>query len=370
MANADSGPRSASRFFSFRWAYLLLAAILWFFLISLLFFPNDGSYDNWLQSTNLLIYAVTGDSEFSEMRLHGVFGMMLPDYSWADSFTERFFSPSNIGSAVAVFCLLILIAMYVIPEAGDTKNLPATRGIHLRCKIAGALMVGLGLTALAAGLLDLFELHDELIDTFDQYGMITISNFNSPWSYIDQVYMPGYGIAKPVSWGTTFAAVFIFGLFAWLIMTFVPLGRDRYWQAERWTLIFTLFGFVLTLLGLYGILFQDNWYNGHASMEVFLGGYYTTWVIGLFILTWAWSCRTAMFMMSRRYEKAAIETDEPTCFACGYDLRMLASDKCPECGVPVNPKLLAKIHAAAQAKAKQDTESAEQAKAVVTELME
>jgi hypothetical protein len=343
MAIADSGPRSPSRFFGFRWAYVLLAAIFWFFLISLLFFPNDGTYDNWLQSTNLLIYALTGDGEYSEMRLHGVFGMMLPAYNWAELFTDRFFSPSNIASAVTVFCLLILIALYVIPESGDTKNLPATRGLHLRCKVVSALMVGLGMTALIAGLLDIFELQDELIDVFDEYGMISISNPTSPWSYIDQIYMPGYGIAKPVSWGTTLAGVFGFGLVVWLAMTFIPLGRDRYWQAERWTLIFTLLGLALATFGLCGMIFRDAWYSRHAGMEIFLGGYYTTWVVGLVMLTWAWSCRTAMFMMAKRYENAAIETDEPSCFACGYDLRMLASDKCPECGTQVNAKLLAKI---------------------------
>ncbi|MEM6505355.1 MAG: zinc ribbon domain-containing protein [Planctomycetota bacterium] len=339
MGNTSSGTKTPSRFFAFRWAYLLLAAVIWFTLISVLFLPYQGGRENWLRSVNLLVSTLSSEDDVSSLQLHSVFGMDLNDQNWVGLDTDSLISPLDIMSVIWLAVIILLVVGYTVPEAGQAKNLPATRGIHQRARIVAALVIGLGATALVAGVLNFLGLNDELIDFFHNQGWVSVSGFG--WSGPD--YAPSYGIAKPVSWTATYFGIFSFGLAAWLVFTFLPLGRDRYWQAERWTLIFSLVGLSLAISGLIGIAWNQDEFLDYDWMEVYLGGAYATWVVGISILAWAWTSRTIMFMMIRKYEEAAVNTETPTCFACGYDLRMLTSDRCPECGSPINPKLLTKI---------------------------
>ena len=343
MSKTDSGIKSPSRFFGFRWAYVLLAAVLWAFLLPLIWIEADHDA---LWTPGFLLFNLIAETSLdaSWLRLQGVFGLNLYDYSYGTWSSGGYWVDPMFAAAVLATLLLIgSILAFIIPERGQAKSLPATRGIHLRGKLATALVIGMALTAMTAGFFDLADI--DLKPTFNELGWLTASS--TGWGYGWQMltYYPDAGIAKPVSWIGTCAGVFVFGLLVWLLTTFVRPGRDRYWHAERWTLIFTLFGLALCIAGLFGMR-DDAW--AYSELELFLGGCYTTFIIGLFTLTWAWTCRTAMFMMMRRYEKEAIDSDEPICFACGYDLRMLGSDKCPECGTQVHPEVLVKIRAQAE----------------------
>lgn len=137
-------------------------------------------------------------------------------------------------------------------------------------------------------------------------------------------------------------------------MFLTNLGRDRYWQVERWTLVHTLGGIALILFSYIYTRNESYHYERHSFL---LGGCYTSWVIGWITLTFAWTCRTALLMMMRTYEKASVNSDEPVCFACGYDLRMLVSDKCPECGTALRPELVKKLKIVAERSAIAHAES-------------
>lgn len=339
MAHVNSGQPSPSRFFGFRWAYVLLATILWAFFLPLIWTQTD--HQAYWNPTYLLLNLLSEVGlDVPWMRLHGVFGFSLYDFSYRSMGISDYWVDPMLAATLITTVLLVGSAVaFIIPERGRAKNLPATRGIHLRGKLATVLVLGISLTALAAGFLDLVDI--DLRPMFGDLGWLPPIN---TWRYGSNTltYFPFEGVSKPVSWVSTLAGVFIFGAFTWLLITFVRPGRDRYWHAERWTLIFTLFGLALILFGILGM--RSGYF--YLDIELFLGGCYTTFIIGVFTLTWAWTCRTALFMMMKRYEKAAVDSDEPACFACGYDLRMLASDKCPECGTAVHPEVLIKIQEA------------------------
>lgn len=342
MAEQPSGPRSPSRFFSFRWAYLFLTAVLWSFFLPLIWTEPDLEA---FWTPTFLLLNLLGEAGLgaSWMRLHGVYGFSLHDWWYAVNPGDYLIEPMFGATAVCTVLLIGAILAFVVPESGRSKNLPAVRGVHTRGKLAAGLVLGMAMTALVAGVIDVSGL--DLRPQFEELGwMSTSSVFNHPWYYGANTltYLPAGGVARPISWVSTLLGVFMFGALAVALLTFVRPGRDRYWQAERWTLIFTLLGLVLTLFGMFGMR-QESYY--YSDLELYLGGCYTTFVIGFFTLTWAWTCRTGLFLMCMRYEKASRNADEPRCFACGYDLRMLVSDKCPECGTPVKPELMDKIRA-------------------------
>ena len=201
-------------------------------------------------------------------------------------------------------------------------------------------MIGLVMTALVAGAIDIFDYNTPIADFFAEQGWLPSGATGGglySMGWYDNIYWPDWGIAARVSWVCTLGGVFGFGLIAWIVLSLVPLGRDRYWQAERWTLVFTLLGAVLVAVGLLGLNVDHGYggYRDYSGLEVFLGGLYTTFVVGLFMLTWAWSCRTGLFLMLRRYENAVNDPDNPVCFACGYDLRGTNVSQCPECGAAI-----------------------------------
>ena len=345
MPHAESGIRSPSRYFGFRWAYVLLTTVLWTFFLSLIWVETD--YSTFWTPAFLLLNLI-GGSGFDAvwLRLHGVFGLNLHDYSYtAWSPVGYWIDPLFASATISTILLVGSVLAFTIPERGQAKNLPATRGIHLRGKLATSLLLGMALTATAAGAIDLASI--DLKPTFNEIGWLP---HVSGWYFGGPIltYFPDGAIAKPITWISVVCGVLVFGTFAWLLVTFVRPGRDRYWHAERWTLIFTLLGLCLTTLGLFGMK-SDTWV--YRELEVFLGGCYSTFIIGLFLLTWAWTCRTVLFMMMKRYEKAAVDSDEPACFACGYDLRMLTTDKCPECGTSVHPEVIHKLREASATQA-------------------
>lgn len=314
--------------------------MLWAFFLPLVYIEPDP-HAFWNPPYLLFNLLAEADTGVYLMQLHGVFGLNLYDHSYRFSGTPSYWiDPMLVAAVITTVLLTGSVSAFVIPERAQAKNLPATRGVHLRAKFASALVIGMSIMPLAAGFLDLANI--DLKPTFADLGWLqSVNNFQFVGPSL--TYFPLDDFAKPVTWILTLAGVLAFGSIAWLLISVVRPGRDRYWQAERWTLIFALFGLALAIIGYFGMRSSNSHYY---YLEPFLGGCYTTFVIGVFTLTWAWTCRTALFMMMRRYEKAAVDTDEPACFACGYDLRMLASDKCPECGTAVHPEVLVKLREA------------------------
>lgn len=338
MVDATSGIKTPSRFFSFRWVYVLTTLLLWWYLLSFMFVEVD--YVDISYSPSYLLYNFLGEFGFEGPagQLDGVFGFYLYEdpYGWPYGGTTRSHLLPKMSTAGYLSSAVIaaLAIAFVIPEAGKSKNLPATRGVHFRGKLATSFIVGLALTATLAGAIEFLQI--DLITLFQGLGWLPSSA--GPYGYGWNDFFPPSGdIVLPVSWIGMLTGTFLFGAIVFTCLSFIRLGRDRYWQAERWTLILTVCGALIVIASLFSRSLS------YANYETFLGGAYTTHVVGLFLLTWAWTCRTGVFLMLMRYEKAANNSDAPACFACGYDLRMLTSNKCPECGTPVNAALLSKI---------------------------
>lgn len=330
MANADSGPRSPSRFFSYRWAYQFLAYFLWFNLGFVCFVCGElagfaPAYLIW----NLISGSYPG---IEGLAMQGVLGFDFGYDGW-----------NNTLPTLATIALLIgAIALFIAPQSNSAKYLPAMRGLHLRAKLSIAFVTGVTATALLAAMLDI--LHINLLPLFDQTGLMPTHGWTYSWRYKPTDYSPSSGIISLVSLGSLFISIIGAGTITFGVMSFATLGRDRYWQSERWTLLLTLCGIFLILVS--GLFLRDDYFD-YRNNEQFLGGCYTAWICGWLVLTYAWTCRTMLLMMMMKYEQAAVDADQPICFACGYDLRMLESDRCPECGTSVHPVVLKKMKARA-----------------------
>ena len=340
MANADSGIRSPSRYFSFRWAYIFLSIFAWAFFLSLVLLPGDFEY--WWSPDFMAWYTIFGpDADHLKMRLHGVLGLYFEGSFWERwEGLEDALYPIHLAAFCSITMLIILIACYVVPKSGKTIGLLAIRGVHTRGKITASIVLGLMATAAFAGVIDIFQVN---IDSFFIDTSIHSATSNvpaPPFGPLDIEYRPQSGIAHPISWISVLLIMLIVGFFALLTLSYALIGGDRYWQAERWTLVYSLLGLVMILTSIFGIQ-EDHW--AYRSCDQYLGGCYSMFIVGWFAIVWAWTCRTIMFMMVRRYEEAALKGEETTCFACGYDLQMLTSNRCPECGIGIKTELLEKI---------------------------
>lgn len=181
MAKADSGIQSPSRFFSFRWMYVVLASVLWLNLLIIIF--STSEFGN-LAPAYLIQNMITGRySDLAGLGLHGVFGLDL--------------YYNHEGSAAFAFVILlgVSIAALIVPESGNSRHLPALRGMHLRAKIVCALATGVAATAFIAGLLDVLEV--DLVPFFTEMAWMPVkpswhysstatdyepSSGSSPWS--------------------------------------------------------------------------------------------------------------------------------------------------------------------------------------------
>lgn len=323
MANADSGINSASRFFNYRWAYITLAGLLWFNLILMMSATDQVA----LFAPTYLVWNVLSGQipDVAELSVQGVLGF---DFGYG--------APAG-AAFVSILFVALFVACFIVPESGETKRLPAMRGMHLRAKITAAFMVGIAVVALMVGLLD--ALNIDMLGVFQTLGWMQARNLQG-FIYVPDSFEPESGMISMISLGSLIAGIVSAGLASFGFMSLTKLGRDRYWQIERWTLFITLSGVVLILLSI-PFIEQDNYiYRRHY---VYLGGCYTSWIIGWILLTFAWTCRTILLMMMQVYEKASLESDEPNGFACGYDLRMLTSHQCPECGTVITEKRMKKI---------------------------
>lgn len=317
--------------------YQVLTGLLWLNLLIIIFSSTElGNLAPAYLIQNLITDQYSG---LAGLSLHGVFGL------------DFYYNKTEFAALICIVFLCASIAGFIIPESGKTKYLPAVRSMHLRAKIACALMIGISAAAFAAGVLDALQI--DLVPFFTELGWMPAAPGWYSSSTVNN-YAPTRGIISLVSLASLTITVFVFGSAAFISMFFINIGRDRYWQVEKWTLILTLGGIAL-ILPSYIFVRDDSYaYYGHT---VLLGGCYTSWVIGWIVLTFAWTCRTLLLMMMRRYESAAVDSDEPTCFACGYDLRMLMSDRCPECGTAVHPEVVSKLRADAELNAAVHAES-------------
>ena len=323
MADADSGTNPASRFFNYRWAYISLACLLWFNLLLVM----TGEGEMALFAPTYLIWNVlTGDfTKIGELSAQGVFGF---DFGYGDASGAAF---------LALLLMAGLIAAFITPESGQTKRLPAMRGLHLRAKLIASFIIGLASAAIIAGLLD--AVNADMVKFFTNLGLMPVQNYHG-FITIPDNFRPRSGIISLLSLSVLAAIVMFAGGASFIFMCLTKLGRDRYWQVERRTLFLTLISLAMIILSL---PFLENDIYIYYYHDIFLGGCYTTWIVGWMILTFAWTCRTILLMMMQSYEQASLESDEPNCFACGYDLRMLTTPQCPECGTPVSPKRMEKI---------------------------
>ncbi|MEO0475111.1 MAG: hypothetical protein AAF085_03945 [Planctomycetota bacterium] len=324
MANADSGINPASRFFNFRWMYLVLTAILWLNLFVLVFSTGESAN---LAPVNLIWIVFTDRyPEVAGLSIHSVLGF---DFDYDET--------GGPGFLLLLF-LCTMVAAFTIPEKGDTNNLPAQRGMHLRAKLVASGTIGIAAAALGAGALDAMRL--DMVQILGNLGLMPSRTYWGGMVVPADDFRPSYGIISLVCLLAISLSILIFGGLSFLSMCVTTLGRDRYWQAERWTLLLTLIGLALILQGAI-FLRDDNW--DYARHDVLLGGSYSSWIVGWMILTFAWTCRTVLLMMVQAYEKATVESDDPSCFACGYDLRMLTTAECPECGTAVSQERMEKI---------------------------
>ncbi|MEM9346987.1 MAG: hypothetical protein AAGB26_10265 [Planctomycetota bacterium] len=337
---ADSGNKSPSRFFGFRWAYLFLCLFSWSFFLSLVLLPGD--FDYWLTPDFMAWHTVFGsDAEHLKLRLHGVFGLYFEGSIWHDwdEFEDMFY-PIHLGAFSCIATLATLIACYVVPASGKSISFLAIRGIHTRGKITASIVLGLMVAGSFAGLVDMFDIDIDSFFVDTGIHAITSNVPPPPVGPLSIDYRPQSGIAHPISWVSVVLVMTLVGFFALLTLSYAFIGGDRYWQAERWTLIYSVLGLTMIVTSLFGI--EENYWV-YRSCDRYLGGCYSMFVVGWFGLVWAWSCRTILFLMMKRYEQAAIKAEQTTCFACGYDLQMLTSDHCPECGIGITEELLQKI---------------------------
>ncbi|MBX2851697.1 MAG: hypothetical protein KTR15_08135 [Phycisphaeraceae bacterium] len=375
MAKTNSGITSSSRFFSYRWLYIGSTLFLWYATITLIFFDPGYRFDKILHPDTVIRSLVFGlESDLLYNRLHGVFAFdFQQNFFYHFDLDSDWLHSINLAAAIATVFLATCVLLYVIPERGQSKTLPAKRNFHFRACLVSALVFGLASTALMASFVDTFGFNGDItrvlkdLNWLDDSPMRTYGGWGT--NYYGVTFMPVQGIAVPASWITTITCTAMFGIVGWVAVTKL-LARDRYWQAERWTLLLSMMGGLLIATGLTGIYLDQTNGRQYGILDQFLGGAYTGFMVGIFTLTWAWTSRTCIFLMINRYEKAAVETDEPTCFGCGYDLRMLSSEKCPECGTRVNPKLLAKIRSATDEKLRAEAEESNRAKAVIQDLMD
>ncbi|MGB0769030.1 MAG: hypothetical protein ACPGYV_15135, partial [Phycisphaeraceae bacterium] len=269
-------------------------------------------------------------------------------------------------NAEAAFVAVILIAaalcLFMIPQSGQTKTMPAMRGMHTRAKIVFSLTIGLLGASAVAGLID--ALGVDVVPMLVELGVLPPPN-NTFSRFYQPSFAPSDGILSVVSLISLSLLILPTAAVAFFLMSITTLGRDRYWQVERWTLLLTLAGLGLVV---FSVVFVEEDAYSYYYHDHFLGGCYSAWFVGWAVLTFGWTCRTMLLMMMRQYEKAIADSDEPICFACGYDLRILTGETCPECGTPVSVKLLAKRRAIADEQARVEADSARQAEAVIEEL--
>ena len=347
MADAGSGIKSPSNYFSFRWLYIGVTLFLWYAVITSTFFEFSYSHDGIFEfNTIVRIFFFNYGSDVIDSRLHGVFGLQL----LFEPFGRLHIGGIDLPEAIdlAGGCLVLLLALlallFVVPSSGKASDLPARRAVHGRARLTTALVIGFFTTALIACSIDILGLNDTVSEWLNDIGWLPDTTHWHPFgSYAYLSYEPDYGIAKHVSWITTVGLTLVSGVAAWAFMTFVQVGRDRYWQSERWTMILSIAGGAMMVLAMIGLHTGDTDHEKYLHLEIFLGGSYSALIVGLFVLTWAWTCRTCLFLMVRRYEKAMVDPSNPQCFACGYSLHGLTSSKCPECGTPVHPTVLNKI---------------------------
>jgi predicted RNA-binding Zn-ribbon protein involved in translation (DUF1610 family) len=323
MAYPDSTINPAARFFNYRWAYITLFCVLWFNLFLMLVGDNQVA----LFAPAYLIWNVFSGQipEIAELSVQSIFGF---DFGFGTPIVPGF---------IVLLLLIGCVACLIVPEFGKVNRMPAMHGLHVRAKLIVSLIAGLSSTAFIAGVLD--ALNIDMVQVFLKLGMLKVQN-HSGFIYAPDSFRPKSGIISLISLGSTALGVSAFGGITFVYMCLAKLGRDRYWQVERWTLLLTLFGIALVLLSLPFIEWDNSAYQRHY---IFLGGCYCSWLIGWITLTFAWTCRSILLMMMQQYEKAALESDEPNCFACGYDLRMLTSNQCPECGTTITEKRFEKI---------------------------
>ncbi|XAL99979.1 hypothetical protein OT109_01065 [Phycisphaeraceae bacterium D3-23] len=346
-----SGASTIARYFAFRWAYLFLSFILLCVLMSLLFIGNlyySDAVPWW--SPSFLIYSgwpgwpgVIGETAAS--RLHGFLGLDFDAYGWRRGPAAWWIQePLNIAAIVVSVLLIVATALFIIPAQGSAKNLPASRPIPLRGRITAALVNGFIAAALFAGIIETTGF--DVIPVLDKLGWLVPAqpqNINSYGYYYpppDRL-MPTWGIWSMASWLSTSLIALPVAPASIGVGIFWPPPRDRYWQTERRTLIYTVLG--LAMIAASSALCDDDPDN-YTYHEHFLGGWFSVWLVGWWVLTWAWLSRTALFFMLRRHDLALTDPDNPACFACGYNLRgsiMAKQTKCPECGTPISERLMA-----------------------------
>ncbi|MGE3181608.1 MAG: hypothetical protein AB7N71_08255 [Phycisphaerae bacterium] len=108
------------------------------------------------------------------------------------------------------------------------------------------------------------------------------------------------------------------------------------WQkknAKTWRFWFILIGYSALVGALVAIAFVSirRWIPLPKSM---LGGVVggVTGGSGIVVLTWLWRQKCRRFLRER-----LIEQGVPVCIPCGYDLRGLSENRCPECGAEFRP---------------------------------
>jgi len=308
------------------------------------FEPGAGYLGVFEPQTIVRAAVFDSDSALTEAKLQGVFAFDLSSqYAARFGFHADVLRTETISALLVLLFLIALIMGYTVPEQAKSKTLPARRGLHTRSKAAASIVIGIACTAIVPGVVDVSGLNPSLTTTFSDLDLLNTSI--SYWLPPGVSYHPNYGIAPPITWVTCLCSALAFSFAAWLLTSKVQVGRDRYWQSERWTLYFTALGGFMVLLGIIGLERDQTHGFDYLDLAYFLGGSYTTFMVGVFTMTWAWTSRTIMFMMIRRYEKEAATSSETICFACGYDLLMLTTEECPECGMKLSVEMLEKIRA-------------------------
>jgi predicted RNA-binding Zn-ribbon protein involved in translation (DUF1610 family) len=322
-------------------------------LLSLLFIDSSESYDgfDWYTPSFLISISWPGTiGQTTEGRIEGFLGLAFGFSPWAWPQSSWWIEePINIASVIIALLLLSATASFIIPAKWSMKSLPASRPIPLRGRITAALINGFIAAALVAGAIETAGY--DVIPVLDALGWLApVQQWGNQQTHHQSYFtystyerlMPTWGVWALASWLTVALIVIPVALFSLVAGAFWPIPSNRYWQTERRTLIYTFVG--LAMISASTLLCDKDAENYRHSVH-FLGGWFSVWLIGWWVMTWAWLSRTALFFMLRRHDLAQSDPDNPTCFACGYNLTgslMGKQTKCPECGTPISERLLSR----------------------------
>lgn len=308
----------------YRWRGLWF--VLWLVLLSMAVWEvvahelNMWPYIPAVALTELFHRFNPGDF-FEWTGLSYVFGYEL----YSGGLVGRSFNVMYVVAALLV-TLVYTICMWTFTYSPRIiRQLPALRPLSWWQRIVAAWMAALLVTAAAWLVMDETNLWQ------DVYGWFSSTSYSQPqlsnvrWQYFG---VPNLWWAGPAMLGVAFAGCLVLFLRA-------RSEDDRYWKLERLTRRFALAALAIWV-----------WTGVHAwfgeAEDVYEDGY-TAGVLCTFVLLWAVGVRALLLLQLRRYERVRDDTDEPICFACGYDLRgslPAGAVSCPECGTPIAKRLL------------------------------